>query len=185
MSNLENLVQRILDDAKEKANQIMEEANKAKEEIIALKEKEALDNKKKIIERAKREADLAKERIISGAELKVRNEKLLAKQKVLDRVFNLAKERLRALEEDKYISFLQNVIKGLNLKGDEVLVVPEHMKATVKELGIHPNVSEDESVDSGFLIKDKGIILNYTFDSLVEHYRDELETEIAQELFKE
>lgn len=185
MSNLENLVQRIIDEAKEKADLIIDEANKAKEEIIASKEQEAMENKKRIIERAKREADLARERIISGAELKVRNEKLLAKQKVLDRVFAVAKERLRALEEDKYISYLKNVIKGLNLKGDEVLVVPEHMKETVKRQGIALKVSEDETVESGFLIKDKGVVLNYTFDSLVEHYRNEMETEIAQELFKE
>ncbi|NLK43746.1 MAG: V-type ATP synthase subunit E [Tissierellia bacterium] len=185
MSNLENLVQRILDEAKEKANLIMEEANKAKEELIASKEKEANENKRRVLERAKREADLAKERLISGAELKVRNEKLLAKQEVMERVFSLAKERLKSLDEDKYVSFLKNTIKGLNLTGGEILVVPEHMKATVKKLGIALKVSEDETVESGFLIKDKGIILNYTFDSLVEHYRDEMETEIAQELFKE
>ena len=59
------------------------------------------------------------------------------------------------------------------------------MKDTVKKLGIALKVSEDETVESGFLIKDKGIILNYTFDSLVEHYRDEMVTELAQELFKE
>jgi len=185
MSNLENLVQRIIDEAKEKANLIMEEANKAKDEIIASKEKEANENKRRLLERAKREADLAKERIISGAELKVRNEKLLAKQQIMERVFNLAKERLRALDEDKYVSFLKNVLKGLQLTGEEVLVVPENMKDTVKKLGIALKVSEDETVESGFLIKDKGIILNYTFDSLVEHYRDEMVTELAQELFKE
>lgn len=185
MSNLENLVQRIIDEAKEKADLIINEANKAKEEIIASKEQEAMENKNRIIERAKREAALAKERIISSAELKVRNEKLQAKQKVLDRVFLLAKERLRSLDEDRYISFLKNVIKDLKLTGEEELILPAYMKEKVKRHGIALKVSENETVESGFQIKDKGIILNYTFDSLVEHYREEMETEIAQELFKE
>lgn len=185
MSNLDNLVQRIIDEANEKAGLIIEEANKVKDEIIALKESEAMENKKKIIERAQREAELSKERIISSAELKVRNQKLQAKQKVLDKVFSLAKERLKSLDEEKYISFLKNVLRGLKLTGNEVLVVPENMKDKVKKYGIALKVSDDETVESGFLIKDKGVILNYTFDSLVEHYREEMETEIAQVLFKE
>ncbi|HEY8362916.1 MAG TPA: V-type ATP synthase subunit E [Tissierellaceae bacterium] len=185
MSNLENIVQRIIDDAKVKADNMIKEANEAKEQMVASKEQEAMEYKKKIVERAKREADLTKERIISSAELKVRNEKLFAKQKVLDKVFNLAKERLKSLDDERYMSFLKSVIKGLNLTGTEILVVPAHMKDKVKKYGIALRVSDDETVESGFLIKDKGAILNYTFDSLVEHYREQMETEIAQELFKE
>ncbi len=185
MSNLDNLVQKILDDAQERANAIIEDANKVKEDIIESKVKVANENKKRIIERATAEANLLKERVISGAELKVRNEKLKAKQTVIDRVFDLAKESLKKLDEDKYISYLTNTLKTLKLNGDEVLVVPEKMKKKVKTLGLFIKVSDNEAVDSGFLIKGKGIMLNYTFDSLIEHYREELETEIAQSLFKE
>jgi len=92
MSNLDNLVQKILDDAKERANAIIEDANKVKEEVIDAKVREANEKKEKIIERATAEAELLKERVISSAELKVRNEKLKAKQTVIDRVFNLAKK---------------------------------------------------------------------------------------------
>lgn len=185
MSNLDNLIQKILDDAKERASIIMEDSIKVKEEIIDSKLREANENKKKIVERATGEASLLKDRVISSAELKVRNEKLKAKQSVIERVFNLSKESLRNLDEAQYISFLTNTLKGLNLSGEETLIVPERMRDKVKSLGLFPKVSEEETVDSGFLIKDKGIILNYTFDSLVEHYREELETEIAQSLFKE
>ncbi len=185
MSNLDNLVQKILDDAKSQASAIIDDANKTKEEIIDSKAREANENKKKIIERAASEASLLKERTISNAELKVRNEKLKAKQEVIDRVFNMAKERLKDLDQDRYISYLKSILKKLELSGQEVIVVPEKMRNKVKTLGLFPKVSEEETVDSGFLIKDKGIILNYTFDSLIDYYRDELETEIAQSLFKE
>ncbi len=185
MSNLDNLIQKILDDAKERASIIMEDSIKVKEQIIDSKLKEAEENKKKIVERATEEASLLKDRVVSSAELKVRNEKLKAKQNVIERVFNLSKENLKNLDEAKYISFLTNTLKELNLSGEETLIVPEKMRDKVKSLGLFPKVSENETVDSGFLIKDKGIMLNYTFDSLVEHHREELETEIAQSLFKE
>lgn len=185
MSNLENLVQKILDDANKKASVIRDEAEKAKDEIVNSKLKEANEEKKRLLDRSVREANLAKERVISGAELEARNEVLFEKQKVIERVFKLAGERLANLDEDRYISFLTETLKGLQLTGEEVLVVPVHIRAKVKKLKLHNNVSEDETVESGFLIKDKGIILNYTFDSLVEHYKEELETEIAGELFKE
>ncbi len=185
MSNLDNLVQKILDDAKEQASAIVDEANKAKEEIISAKTKEAEEKKRRIIERAEQEASLLKERTISNAELKVRNEVLRAKQEVIEKVFHLAKESLKDLDEDKYISYLQNTLKSLNLKGEETIVVPEKMRKKVNKLKLNLKVSEEETVDSGFLIKGKGIILNYTFDSLIDYYRDELEAEIAQSLFKE
>lgn len=185
MSNLDNLVQKILDDAKERASNIIEDANKFKKELIDSKVKEANENKKKIIEKATLEANLLKERAISGAELKARNEKLKAKQEIIDKVFNIAKERLKNLDEDIYVSYLTSTLKTLKLSGEEIIIVPEKMRKKVKSLGLFPKVSEEESVDSGFLIKDKGIILNYTFDSLIDYYREELETEVAQSLFKE
>lgn len=185
MSNLENLTQKILDEAKSQASIIDEESKKVNENIINSKIREANEEKKRMINRAVSEASLLKERTISNAELKARNEKLKAKQEVIDRVFDMAKERLKNLSEDKYVSYLKDTLKNLKLEGEEIIVVPKRMKPKVKVLGLRPEISDAEIVDSGFLIKGKGTTLNYTFDSLVEHYRDELETEIAQSLFKE
>ena len=185
MSNLENLTEKILNDAKSQANIIEEESNKVNENIINSKIKEAEEEKKRMLNRAVSEASLLKERTISNAELKARNEKLKAKQEVIDRVFDMAKEKLKNLSEDKYISYLKSTLEDLKLEGNETIVVPKRMKPKVKGLGLKSKISEDEAVDSGFLIKDEGTTLNYTFDSLVEHCRDELETEIAQSLFKE
>ncbi len=185
MSNLDNLVQKILDDAKSRASAMLDESNRYKEELINSKAREANEIKKRIIEKAMAEANLLKERAISSAELRARNEKLKAKQKIIDQAFDIAKERLKNLDDNRYISFLTNTIKTLKLSGDEIIVVPEKMREKVKSLGLFSRISEDECVDSGFLIKDKGIILNYTFDSLIDYYREELETEIAQSLFKE
>lgn len=185
MSNLENLTQKILDDASKRASIIKEDSEKINMEIINSKIDEANDKKSKLIDKATSEAALLKERVISNAELKIRNEKLKAKQVVIERVFNLAKTKLENLSEDDFTAYLSNTLKNIDFQGHHVLIVPEKFREKVISLGLPLIVSQDETVDSGFLIKGDGIILNYNFNSLVDYYRDDLEAEIAQSLFKE
>jgi len=185
MSNLENLINKILEDAKIEADKILEESAKINKDILDSKINEANEKKKKILDKAVNEASMIKDRIISNAELKVRDEKLKIKQEIIDKVFDLAKKKLKELTEDEYIKFLTNNLKSINLKGTEILIVPENMKARVKAIESMPKVSDDEIVDSGFILKDGDIAVNYSFDSLVDYLREELETEIAQHLFKE
>lgn len=185
MSNLENIVNKILDDAKEKADRIMEEATKINEDIMNSKVREANESKKRIIEKAKADAAMMKERIVSNAELKVRDEKLKAKQEVLDRVFKLSKEKLNVLNDNEYLKFIENSLKTLNLKGMEMLIVPDKIREKVEAQGLGYRVSKDEVVESGFVIKDKDVTMNFSFDALVDYLREELESEIAEDLFKE
>ena len=102
-----------------------------------------------------------KERVISNAELRVRDEKLKAKQIIINKVFEEAKKKLLKIDDKTYIEFLQNNIKGLSLKGSEVLVVPEDMKERVKSLNLPIKVAEDETIDSGFIIKDKDTLQTF------------------------
>ncbi len=184
MSNLDNLTQKILEDAKNKADIIKEESTRKNEDIVSSRVKDATERQKKIIEKATTEASMMKDRVISNAELRVRDEKLKAKQQLMDRVFIKSKERLNNINEEDFIKFLTSKIKNINFKGTEVIVVPERMKSKVKSLGLYPKVSEDETVDSGFIIKDNNVVLNYSFDSLVDYLREELESEVAKDLFK-
>lgn len=185
MSNLDNLTQKILADAKNKADIIIEESTRKKDEYFNSRVKEANEKQAKIIEKATVEASMMKDRVISNAELRVRDEKLKAKQQLINKVFLKAEERLSSLNEEEYAKFLKSNIKNINLKGSELIIVPENMKKKVKTLGLQAKVADDESVESGFVIKDNDIILNFTFKALINYYRDELEGEIAKELFKE
>lgn len=184
MSNLNNLTQKILEEAKFKADEIIQDAKVKSDGIINSKVKEAQDLKLKTIGRAESEAVLIKERVISNAELRVRDEKLKVKQEVIDRVFKESKNALLNIDDKVYIKFLQSNIKDLSLKGNEVLVVPENRKEKVMTLKLPIKVSKNESLESGFIIKDEKTLLNFSFDSLVDFLREELETEIAQDLFK-
>lgn len=185
MSNLENLTQKILDDGKIEVARIEQESKKNNEEIINSRTKEANQEKDKILEKANREATMLKERIISETELKVRDENLKTRREVLDRVFNLAKENLKKIEEMDYLKFLKNCLEEININGSEVLIIPEKFKQAVKKSELHSNISEDESIESGFLLRDSNIMINYSFESLVDFIRDDIEGDIAKELFQE
>lgn len=185
MSKLENLTQKILDDAKETADAILAEAEKKNKGIVSSRIMDAEERAERMLSRAVEEAKVEKNRIISNAELRARDEKLTAKQSVMDRAFVLTKERLNNFNEKEYISFLKNTLKNLKLDGSEILVVTKKFKDAVKKSGIRNKVSETETVESGFLIQDEEIVMNYTFDSLVDYLKEELEADIAQVIFKE
>lgn len=184
MSNLDNLTQKILEEAKFKADKMIQDAKEKSDGIMSSKVKEAQDLKTKTIERAETEAVLMKERVISNAELRVRDEKLKVKQEVIDRVFKESKDALFNIDDALYIKFLQSNIKDLSLKGDEILVVPDNRKEKVKALKLPIKVSETENLETGFMIKDEKTTLDFSFDSLVDFLREELETEIARDLFQ-
>jgi V/A-type H+-transporting ATPase subunit E len=184
MSNLDNLTQKILDDARDKAEKILKESAQKNEEIVNSKVNEAKEISDRIIEKANIEANMITDRIISNAELRARDEKLKAKQNLIEKVFAEAKDRLKNINEDDYIKFVSSNIKAIDLKGTEEIVVPDRMKGKVRNI-LNLNVFENESIDSGFLIRDNDIIINFSFDSLVDYLRDELEGEIAKELFNE
>ncbi|WP_422484870.1 V-type ATP synthase subunit E [Gudongella sp. DL1XJH-153] len=185
MSNLDNLTQKILEDAKNKASEIVKGAEKRNDSLINQRVKEANERKEKILEKAAAEAEMLKDRVISSAELKVRDEKLSAKQEVMDTVFKMAKDKLSDLDQKEYLRFVESSIKDIDIEGKPSVLVKKEKVQQLKELSDEVALVEDESVDSGFILKDGDIIYNYTFDALVDEIREDLEGEIVQKLFEE
>ena len=185
MSNLENLTEKILEEARMKAQAIVSDAEAFNDDVVTKKVREAEEKKVRLLEKAVFEANLLKERIVGNAEVSSRNEILKGKQKVIEMVFVEAKEKLRSLPKAEYLDFLQKSLSSLKLKGDEILVVTEEARDEVKTLGLKQKVSETESVESGFLVKDQKISLNFNFNDMVDFYRDELVKDVANSLFEE
>ena len=185
MSNLKNMTDKILEDGRAEAVKIKEISDKTNDEIIKTRILDANEKKDKIIEEAKTEARMLASRRKSEVNLRVRDEKLMAKHQVLDKTFELAKNNLKNIDEDSYIIFLKGNLNKLNLKGSESLVVPEKFKYLVKNSGLNINISDEENVESGFIVRDGNIEINFSFDSLVDYMREGLEPEVAKILFEE
>jgi V/A-type H+-transporting ATPase subunit E len=198
MSNLENLSSKIIEDAKIKAEAILKEAKDNEILTIGNRIKDAETLKHQMLEKAKIEADTLKQRITSSAQLSTRNEKLVAMQSMIDKVFAEALERLSAINDDEYLELLKRYLLSMPIVGDEEIVLPMKyisvisdwylldINTELKALGKVGEIrlsSDGRNIKSGFIVTRNGIEINNTFESLVNSLRDELETEVVTVLF--
>ena len=197
MSNLNNITSKIIEDAKLKADEILEEARKEEKKLIEKKVSEANKVKEDMIIKAEREAIVRSERIISSAELKSRNEILRAKGEIIEKVFKMALDELKNLHTNKYEKIFKDFINNIDICGDEKVIVPRNYKKTIENILDEVNNSlkvkgkkgelklyqGEKEIPSGFIVLKNGIYTNITFESLLSYKKDELEQEIAKTLF--
>lgn len=135
MSNLENITQKIVDDATKKAEDIIREASEKKQEMINIEEERAKSEAKKILDKALANSDLEKDKIISSSNLKLRDEKLKMQGEILNKVFEAAKEKLTNVDDKVYKEFIEKKLANFSKDGIE-LVLQEGREKLLKILYI-------------------------------------------------
>ncbi len=195
MSNLSNLTSKILKDAEDKKAVILSDAENEKNRILSKKQEEAGAVEKTMLEKAEREAASRKDRIISGAELHARNEKLEAKQKVIKEVFETSIKELSNCSAEDLKGFVKEVILNSAIEGKQNLILNADGKKAIdevfvaeinKELGKKAVINlsdETRNFDGGFILEKDGIEINNTFEALVNSLKDDLSLEVARVLF--
>lgn len=200
MSNLDNLTSKIISDAEVKKSEILKEAGSKASDIKNKKIEDAEKKAASITAKAQEESKSIKERVLSKTELEVRNNKLKAKQELIDKVFKLAVEELKTMSSDDFEKFVMNSILSLDIHGDEEIMMDDNDRAKLsenflKELnenllakGKLDRLTFKEGVDTvggGFILNRKGIEINYSFKELVNSLRYELEYQVGSILFTE
>ena len=195
MSNLSNLTSKILKDAEDKKAVILADAENEKNKILSKKQDEASAVEKTMLEKAEREAASRKDRIISGAELHARNEKLEAKQKVIKEVFETSVKELSNCSSEDLKGFVKEVILNSGIEGEQNLILNADGKKAIdeafvseinKELGKKAVIKlsdETGKFEGGFILEQNGIEINNTFEALVSSLKDDLSLEVARVLF--
>lgn len=199
MANLEKLTNKIVEEAQVEADRILKEAEEEKAKVITAMEKKGDKEKEAILETAKREAELRRGRVVSNANLKVRNDKLEAKRVVLSKTFVKALEELESLSVAEKVGFIKEALKNARVDGDEEIIVSADVKAEFeKSNGIEElnKVLEDRGIKAGlklsgdtrnlkggFILLKNGIELNFSFQSIVNSLREDLEGELIGMLF--
>jgi V/A-type H+-transporting ATPase subunit E len=198
MSDINRLTEKILEESKTKGEKIIAAAEEEGARLLEKKITEAKALEEDIISKAKIEGASTKERIISNAKLKARNEKLEAKQQMLQKVFDSALESLNQLSSEKYLEFIKASILELKLTGEQNLILNEkatafvtvnyidELNAKLIKQGSNFTVKLSNKVGSfkgGFILERDGIEINYSFEALIASSRDELEYEITKLLF--
>lgn len=198
MSSIDRLTSKIIEDAEAKAKAIIDEARAKEEILINSKVEEAEVQRKAILQKAEEEAKTRGERVISNAELQVRNMKLKIKQEVLDKVFTEALEKLSKISYEKTLQFIKDGILSAKLTSEVELVLGEgtfeiteefikDINSSLENLDTKGRVKlslQRRKIKGGFILSSNGVEINNSFDALIKNAREELEAEVANILFK-
>lgn len=193
MSNVKNITSKILKDAEAGKENILAAAEEEKNKILSKKASSANEIAQEILQKAEADAKSKKERVISSAKLKVRNNKLAAKQEIIDEVFEKSINKLTELSKEQFLNFVKNSILSMNLAGKQTLILNETGLKFVDDSFIDELNKEVKATialsktagnfKGGFILENNGIEINSTYEALVSSLRDELEFEVAQVLF--
>ncbi len=194
MSSFSVLIDKIIKDAELKKQDILIKAREESEKIVLRKVEEANRYREDILKKAHLEGKEVKEKIISKCELEIRNSKLIAKRKVIDEVFDKALDELMNLDNERFELYVSYHVRNSGLIGEYNLIIPtvyidiEHIlrsridsenKREFKVLEIKPS----DILKGGFILENKGIFINYSFEVLIDSIKDEIEFELSNLLF--
>jgi len=186
LSGVENITNKILKDAEAKATSIIQAA----EEKAALDKQSIIDQAKREEERILAEAKVltarSKEQTITGISLAIRNQKLEAKQQIVEKVFSESLKRLNDMEWDDLKKFIAAFCESTTIKENDQIILPDKYKdVDVKSIDSRLSpYSGDRSVANGFILVSGGIEQNNTFSALLDFYKNDMEPEVISMLFQ-
>lgn len=190
--SVEKIVKRIERVVENKIDSIMKEKEKEAEKIRDEIEQDKEKKLKNIKKEKEREIKTLKSRIISQAKLESRKKKLKVREEMIEKIFKMAKEKLKMMDPEEYKEFLKNSIEKAHrtLEGDITIHCPKKSEDDVKEIAktIDPSleVAGDLKSTGGIkAISEKGATINLTFEANLERKRKELRKEISDILFSE
>ena len=194
----EQVVEKILSDAKADAEKIASEAEQ-KEAVEQAKLDEQLDEHKKQTKiLAQKAAEEKKTHILAAARMEIAKEYLAEKRKVLVEVFARARKQLQSLPDEDYCKLMAKLMLEAVETGDEEVIIDnsetridqKFIKNVNRELGpgYKGNLrlaDERQNLGAGFVLRRGRIKNNASLDVLLAQARKELEIKLAKELFEE
>ncbi|HDP70201.1 MAG TPA: V-type ATP synthase subunit E [Actinobacteria bacterium] len=195
---LEDIVNRVVGDAKKTADEIRDKARTEADQEMAEAKKKAESIKAGILTEVKAEAKREEKRILSLARLEARNVVLAQKRALIDGVFDEALEKLKLLTDEKYRRLLKKMLLKDEVEGDEELILSsedrkkvgngfiKELNSSLKTQGKKSDIKlsrETRDLGGGFVFKKGKVELNNSFFAMIETVREELETKIIDGLF--
>ncbi len=191
--SFEKIKEKIISDARSKAQEIVKDAEELERSILDEAETEGNRRKKEIVSRALQLAEEEKKRIGAVARLESRNSVLREKRKFVDRVFDEAMERFTRLPDDEYIDFYKRLLLKATASGKgELILSPrdrerigerlvEETKRALRQMGKDGRIElsdETRKIRGGFYLREEGSEVNATLEVFIDYNREKLEMEV-------
>lgn len=196
--NAEQVVDKILAEARAEADAIKAESDRRCAEMKAELQKE-LDAYRSETNRLASEAASDKQsRMLASAKMAVRKDILAAKRALLDGVQEEAARRIAAMPDEEYQKLMTALMMKAAETGDEEVVIGKNesriteklIKEVNRQLGPgyrgNLHLARDRAdISGGFILRRGQVQINASIEVLIQRAREELEMELTNELFGE
>lgn len=196
MSGLEKIKERILEEARQNAEEKILQAKSEADSITKKAKDDALKEGKVVEEKSEAEILNYNDRIDSSIDLERRRKILAAKQEVIQDIIEGAKVSFDKLPDEEYFSMLIKLVKNHIQKKDgemflsdrDIKRMPGNFQKEISEiaeyvggkLSISPN---PKNIKNGCILVYGGIEENCTIDALFEERRNYLSDMVQKMLF--
>ena len=193
MNGIEKITQRIASDAQAEVDRILGDAREEAARISANYRAQADAEAQELDAKNERAAAEQEERLISAAQMKASRLQLAAKQEMVEKAYIQALDKLCALPEEQYVAILADLLVKASSNGKEEAVFSQEDRERVGEAAVAKanelsgkqlRLSEEtQPIRGGFILKDKNVEVNCTFETLVRLQKAETAGAVAQKLF--
>jgi V/A-type H+-transporting ATPase subunit E len=193
----EQVIEKILADARAEADKIKKQADEKEADEQAKLNEQLEEYNKQTTTLAQQAGEDEKSHILAAARMKKSKEYLAEKRKILDDVFEQAKQQLQNLPDEEYKSLIKKLLLDAVETGDEEIIVDtnegridhDFIKLLNRELGpgYKGNLklsSEKQDIGAGFILSRGKVKTNVSIEVLLEQARKELEIQLGKELFE-
>ena len=191
MDQKEIIAQKIIEDASLRAQKSIDEANAQASALVQEAEKQANEQIQSAIEVAKEDGEKLIERRNTIARLDAKKQILVAKQALINQVFDRATALLEGMNKQDYLALLVKQIEKYAESGDKILLSVKaplskeelEQSPVCQKLGLL--VEKQGNFSGGIIIVGAKKDMDLTFTSIVKSQQEELAGEIARKLFGE
>ena len=193
MNGIEKITQRIESDAQAEIDRILGEARDEAARITASYRAQADAEARDLEAKNERAAAEQEERLVSAAQMKARKHQLAAKQEMVEKAYIQALDKLCAMPQEQYVSVLANLLVEASSNGKEEAVFSKEDRERVGKAAVEKanqlsgkqlRLSEEtQPIRGGFILKDKNVEVNCTFETLVRLQKAETAGAVVKTLF--
>lgn len=192
MDGQQKIIDKILSDATHDAGEMLSEALKKAEALVAAKQAEADAEYDLSVEEARKAGEEVVRRRLTVADLEVKKLLLSAKKQAVDEAFEESLKKLLALPKEEYAALVGSMIASAADDGDVVVISENDKNVLTKavfdkisaKIGKKLTLSDTfGNFRGGVMLLGKGVDKNLTFESELALLRDEVEPEVAKIMF--
>ena len=197
---LEGILEKIAKISEEKIASAKEQGLLKRKEILSDAELRAKQISQRILNEADAKVELEKRRSSVSAELKYRREILREKQRLVQSCFQQALDELLNLPAEEYQALMRKMLlKQVALGDEQVFISPQDEKRIDQKFldGVNEQLSKAGRIGrlnlggslpnlrGGFVLRTEEVEIDCSFKVLLDHLKDEIQSEVAEILFGE